>query len=183
MQYCNIDWHREVHTQLLIMKTSWHRSPHTGQDSNGIRKKTIHWLATCVYIETNGDFCRQNDKKLSSASIHSFIHSTTSSAHICTMSLRFLSYTQVQWIRAQKVNYCSIKLEFPPIFHSIIFWPTYRLRARKSRDRSSGLAESHSTWPGDNLLVWSGHLDHPLWRFSYFILGSKMMHVHGKCLW
>jgi hypothetical protein len=27
-------------------------------------------------------------------------------------------------IRAQKVNYCSIKLIFPPIFHSNIFWPT-----------------------------------------------------------
>jgi hypothetical protein len=23
-----------------------------------------------------------------------------------------------------KVNYCSIKLKFPPIFHSNIFWPT-----------------------------------------------------------
>jgi hypothetical protein len=36
-------------------------------------------------------------------------------------------------------------------------------------------AESPSTcglwafWPEDNLLVWSGHLDHPLMRFSYFI--------------
>jgi hypothetical protein len=35
-------------------------------------------------------------------------------------------------------------------------------------------------WPWDNLLVWSGHLDHPLWRFSYSIHPKVKKYIQ-KC--
>jgi hypothetical protein len=40
-------------------------------------------------------------------------------------------------------------------------------------------------WPGDNLLVWSGHLDHPLGRSSYYITASntisKAQYMYLQC--
>jgi hypothetical protein len=113
------------------------------------------------------------------------------------MSLN-LSYTQVQWIRAQKVNYCSIKLKFPPIFHSKSSrnrhlikisdishvcvpghyspnWTTFLTIVVYDKQKTALVDDLLVTWSTlidclrGFLLVWSGHLDHPLGQFSYHI--------------
>jgi hypothetical protein len=57
----------------------------------------------------------------------------------------------------------------PPSWMTQVTWSTLVDCLRAESPLTCGLG---AFWPGDNLLVWSGHLDHPLGWFSYFISDS-----------
>jgi hypothetical protein len=83
-----------------------------------------------------------------------------------------------EWINVRLTNVCILPLHPPPQGPRPI--AIHPLHHHTTLLTWSTLVDC--LWPGDNLLnVWSGHLDHPLGRFSYYIFGNVVHFSPKEC--